>query len=728
MPVPRPAAPRRALRRGLARGLLVAAVLAPLTLTVPLAASADSHHLDDRDGASGAYGPEAPPRGDGRDPLGTEVADPHGPYGSTDAGGIATASEGDNGDNGDDDGDDDDGDDADGDALPLRPSVVDAASYRPSVRIYGGGWGHGVGMSQYGAYAMALAGHSAEEILTTYYPGSEVVTDDAASTSRIRAGIRTGQDASFLEASDATVSWYACGQAGSAAPTSRVDEDDCEPWFDQDAGTVVQAVPGEDGGIEVEREVDGSFEPWQATDRPVARAVHGDDAIRAQSQSGQRRDYRFGWRDFHHLDDGLSVVQDVDSVEHYLRGLAEVPNSWGVDGPAATRAQAITGRTFALRRLAAPRGGDCACDLLSTPADQVFIGEDKVRVDGGELWADAVADSADEVLLEPDGALAETFYSSSHGLGRSESIQDSWAYGTTAVPYLQSIDDPWSADPAADNPRARWLATADNRTVAEFLSAGRDETLVQVERLRVVSRTDGQTPREVEVSGVTEAGDRDSFVVAGRPDDPKPITGASMRRFLPIQAGGLNQRLYSSQIERFAFGPFDDTEGHVHEFTVSWAQHADIVGGFDEDTFGPDREVTRAQLATYLVNTFDLPVGDPEGVFFDVPADHTHAESIEAIAAAGVADGFDDGSFGPDLPVTRQQMASLIADALALSSDNTGTFDDVSEDGVHAPNVAAIAEAGITQGCADARFCPADPVSRGQLASFVHRIVRGATS
>ena len=52
----------------------------------------------------------------------------------------------------------------------LTPAgVAQAAS--SVVRVQGGGWGHGVGMSQYGAYGMALEGSSSEQILTHYYPG-----------------------------------------------------------------------------------------------------------------------------------------------------------------------------------------------------------------------------------------------------------------------------------------------------------------------------------------------------------------------------------------------------------------------------------------------------------------------------------------------------------------------------------------------------------------------------
>ena len=54
-------------------------------------------------------------------------------------------------------------------ALPQTPAMV---------RFEGGGWGHGVGMSQYGAYGRGAAGHDRAEILGFYYPGTDLTTVD----------------------------------------------------------------------------------------------------------------------------------------------------------------------------------------------------------------------------------------------------------------------------------------------------------------------------------------------------------------------------------------------------------------------------------------------------------------------------------------------------------------------------------------------------------------------
>ena len=112
-----------------------------------------------------------------------------------------------------------------------------------------------------------------------------------------------------------------------------------------------------------------------------------------------------------------------------------------------------------------------------------------------------------------------------------------------------------------------------------------------------------------------------------------------------------------------------------------------------------------------------------QGRFFDDAG--LFEEDIEALASAGVTLGCNaDGTlFCPDEPVTRGQMASFIARWLSLELDKPDLFGD--DDGsMHESSINAIADAGITLGCSTADptlFCPDQLVTRGQMASFIAR-------
>ena len=673
----------------------------------------------------------------------------------------------------------------------VRPAVRSTGDITPAVRIDGRGWGHGVGMSQYGAYAMALQGRTGASILTHYYPGTQITADTRAGSQRIRVGIATGQTATPVRALDGAVAWQICTPVSAPTGNGRVPGSSCSTWFDQakdqqlrvkplPASGVIAAngtqstvggqlvtlappaggpVPAPRGGILIERDTSAANQPaaWapfrayataEGALLPVARVNHGSGRIQAQSYANPERVYRFGYRDLHLTGTPdqpsghrLTLVQDVNTVERYLRGLAEVPSSWPI---ATLQAQAIAGRTYALR---GSRGGVCLCDRVATAADQVFIGESKFEAYHGDRWVAAVEATADQVLTAPDGRLAETFYSSSHG-GRSENVADSWAYykawqnidapGATQPPsHLSSVDDPGSQLAEVNgtpipNSRRTWTATASNAAFATLVNQERSTPFVRIERVRVRDRTDGGSPRTLDVTGVTGAGVRESMVYRGTftranaTVSPRPVAGAKIRDDLTLTSGGEgNGKLSSQQIVRFGFAPFTDDDGNTHEYAITWAERAGIVGGITATTFAPNRAVTRAQMATFLDNTFALPVA-PAGreTFPDVQVGSTHHAAIEAIAAAGIALGYDDGSYRPGASVSRQEMATFLARAQALTTTRTGNFDDVRAGSTHAASIEAVAANGITEGCTATAFCPRDPVTRGQMATFVYRSVR----
>ena len=167
-------------------------------------------------------------------------------------------------------------------------------------------------------------------------------------------------------------------------------------------------------------------------------------------------------------------------------------------------------------------------------------------------------------------------------------------------------------------------------------------------------------------------------------------------------------------------GTFIDDDATTHEPNIEAIAADGITAGCDTYRYCPHRPVTRAQMASFLARALHLPI--PIGNrFTDVSGSHSGA--INAIAEAGITVGCsDDGPrYCPTQPVSREQMASLLANALHLTASGPSPFSDVS--GVHATNVAAIAEADITRGCdqTGTLYCPRDSVTRAQMATFLAR-------
>jgi hypothetical protein len=187
-----------------------------------------------------------------------------------------------------------------------------------------------------------------------------------------------------------------------------------------------------------------------------------------------------------------------------------------------------------------------------------------------------------------------------------------------------------------------------------------------------------------------------------------PTYYTSIEAFIPFIEG----------ITQMQFASFLDIPGDPHEPNVERITLAAFAGGLGGGLYGPNQGVSRGQMATFLARALALaPVA--EGPFTDV-AGTPHEQNINAVAAAGVAGGFPDGTFKPGEGVTRGQMATFLANALGLEPVADGPFTDTEGD-AHEGNINAVAAAGIAGGFPDGAYRPLNGVTRGQMATFLAR-------
>lgn len=111
--------------------------------------------------------------------------------------------------------------------------------------------------------------------------------------------------------------------------------------------------------------------------------------------------------------------------------------------------------------------------------------------------------------------------------------------------------------------------------------------------------------------------------------------------------------------------------------------------------------------------------GQARKCFTDIGA-LTLADQIERLAFAGVTDGCAPGKYCPAAPVTRGQMATFLSRALGQPSTDADYFDD-DDVSIHEDGINRLAVAGIARGCTGTEFCPRDPVTRAQMAAFISR-------
>lgn len=170
-----------------------------------------------------------------------------------------------------------------------------------------------------------------------------------------------------------------------------------------------------------------------------------------------------------------------------------------------------------------------------------------------------------------------------------------------------------------------------------------------------------------------------------------------------------------------AFPLFSDTAGSEHEDSVEAIWLDKITNGCKRGSaYCPTRAVTRAQMASFLSRALGLSTSSTSSGFRDVGG--VHAGSVAALAKAGIADGCGSRKFCPDEPVSRAQMATFLVRAIDSLEPTSGSrFADVPSSYSHASSVNALAKAGISTGCSGSRFCPAQRVTRAQMATFLAR-------
>ena len=170
-----------------------------------------------------------------------------------------------------------------------------------------------------------------------------------------------------------------------------------------------------------------------------------------------------------------------------------------------------------------------------------------------------------------------------------------------------------------------------------------------------------------------------------------------------------------------------DASGSTHGWNLSRLAADGVLDDTEcgLDLICPGLLIERWVIAVWLVRVLDG--GDPQPLGFnrfeDVHPGLQWAAHAERLAELGVATGCsrEPARFCPRAPVTRAQMATLLARAFDLESDTSAGFVDVDPQSAHAASIDAIAAAGITGGCGAGpdQFCPDDFVTRGQAATFL---------
>ena len=314
--------------------------------------------------------------------------------------------------------------------------------------IRGAGFGHGVGMSQYGAYGFALKGRSYERILGHYYSGTAL---RQAPSDPVRV---------LLQPSVSRSSFSGARRAGSRRLSPQTTY--------------------------YVRQASGTVEVANAAGRVLAR-TNGVMVVRPSGGKLRLEGVGTYRGNLEYRGSGIFGVQAVNAVgvEPYVRGVVayESPASWPAE---ALKAQAVAARTYALTTSKGGRGFDQYPDTRS----QVYGG-----VAAETRTTDSAVRATRGEVVTYQGEPVVTYFFSTSG-GRTEDVENSFI-GAEPSPWLRSVKDPFDDE----SPKHRWTVRYSKREVASRLS---EYVKGAFKRVRVVRR--GRSPRIVSADVIGTGG------------------------------------------------------------------------------------------------------------------------------------------------------------------------------------------------------------------------------
>ena len=306
--------------------------------------------------------------------------------------------------------------------LLLVPSTAFADVLPARFIITGSGFGHGVGLSQIGAKGLALEGKSATDILTYYFPGTQVST--APVTQSIRVNI--AHQSTYQAITGTSLQLY----KGDLTTTPIAVPQGATLKFSM-VGKVISPTITLKGSPTVVVSSGALFSvKWDGIVKVAGISLkYGSVALRAVASK-------------------MEVTTTLALDTEYIYGISEMSSAWPT---AAIQSQAIASRTYGLSRIATIRK-DCDCNVYNTIYDQNYVGYSKEsEPTNGALWKAAVDATAGMSITYNNAPINVYFFSSSGGM--TQRSEDVWG---TAYPYLINVADPYSLDLVLNPTYSHW--------------------------------------------------------------------------------------------------------------------------------------------------------------------------------------------------------------------------------------------------------------------------------
>lgn len=151
--------------------------------------------------------------------------------------------------------------------------------------------------------------------------------------------------------------------------------------------------------------------------------------------------------------------------------------------------------------------------------------------------------------------------------------------------------------------------------------------------------------------------------------------------------------------------------------------HNQYLFGYPEGTFGPDQNMTRAEVAQMFYNLLVDKNVAITASFEDVPADAWYAKSVNTLASMGIISGVGENRFEPERSITRAEFTSMAMKFTKGALDGTNVFSDVHSGDWFYEAVVGSIQYGWIEGYEDGTFRPENRITRVEVTSIVNKML-----
>ncbi|MFC5452338.1 S-layer homology domain-containing protein [Paenibacillus aestuarii] len=211
------------------------------------------------------------------------------------------------------------------------------------------------------------------------------------------------------------------------------------------------------------------------------------------------------------------------------------------------------------------------------------------------------------------------------------------------------------------------------------------------------------------------------------PDAPKPDTHIFKDNVDEVQLVSFLKDKLAQAKSNPAIIHLSDIANHWSKDTINLFVKLGFVAGYEDGSFHPDANMTRAEFAALISKAFNFSAQSTSTafVFSDVDNRFWANEAIIALVSHGIINGYEDGTFKPDKTITRAEIIAIICrlvNVSAVNHENRGTFKDI-EGTWNASQIQAAFEAGLVQGRDASTFAPEASTTKAESLTLIVRVL-----